>query len=210
LDFLFTKSMGPSLVLKTRVLRSEELYDADSNAEQTALSFLRQLRAERAEGHMYLVYVDHLIGPHSAVRSHKGLLYRCKDLAQLPHRRLEVDCGEGRTRLAVVVDISTALPTSCTHIVLNHLSGCVVITPHPLDYVGDLALRWIDRSDKSVLCIDYNAVAGDLELDDKLAVARYFVSDNGRPELLVIVAQRGVLQNALHRELASVTVARIG
>ena len=204
LGFLFTKSMNSSLVLKTRVFRSEKLYAEDLHAEHTALNYLHQLRVKCAEDHMFLVYVDSQIRAHSAVRSHKGLLYECRDLAQLPHRSLEVDCGDCRTRLAVVVDIGAPLPMSCAHIILNYLFACIVISPHPLEHIGNLALRWIERSDKSVRGIDYDALTADLEADDELGIVRYFVVDNGRPELLVVVAQRGVLQNKLHQALACV------
>lgn len=204
LAFLFTESMGPSLVLKTKILRSEESYDEDQDAQQTALNYILQIREECSEYHMYLVYTSSGIKQFSAVRSHKGLLYNCKDLALLPHERLEVDCGEGRTRLAVVIDLGAYQQESCVHMVLGYSYGCIVMSSHPLTYVSNLALRWIARSEKSVRGIDYSAVATDLESDDKLGAVRYFFADNGSPELLVAVAQRGILQSKLCQALAHV------
>ena len=204
LAFLFTESMGPSLALKTKILRSEESYDEDQDAQQTALNYILQIREECSEYHMYLVYTSSGINPLSAVRSHKGLLYKCKDLALLPHKRLEVDCGERRTRLAVVIDLGVYQQGACAHMVLSYSYGCIVVSPHSLEYISNLALRWIARSEKSVRGIDYSAVATDLVSDQKLGVVRYFVADNGSPELLVAVAQRGILQNKLWQALAHV------
>jgi hypothetical protein len=187
--FYFSGQLTPPLLAKLWRFRSDEQYDADEHAENTALTLVRRFASCVKTG-VYFIMTSDIERP-SLVRSKKGLLWNYDGLRQLPYTTFELNCSEGRTRLVAVVDLSRFEFESDAGPILNWGRGLIVFAPESLEHLKTYSKNWISTNINDVLGFDYDAVATSLCRNAGMAIMRYLPPSQSRLETIVIVGSDG-------------------
>ena len=102
--FFFDADVSGSLLLEKIELRSEQEYDADICAENTALKYIEKI-SKCFDGNVYLVTASQDVGSTNKMRLRKGALWTEKKLRNLESYSGEVEVGIGSTRLVSLVKL---------------------------------------------------------------------------------------------------------
>ena len=101
----------------------------DTDAELTALHAIAGLRDSCSAQSWFLVYAEPKIAVRRAFRSKRGLLVgERKILSELQHCTFEVECGENKTRLGVVINLGSFDFKSSNGVILNYIDACLIVT----------------------------------------------------------------------------------
>lgn len=184
--FLFDVDLISPLLLMKKTLRSEQAYDEDTNAEQTALGYLKYI-VECFAGSVFLIMVGQDVARSTNLRSKKGLLWKDKELRKLVVHDLEVEAGDGKTRLVSIINLDGFSYNHSPGFVLNWNRSFIVLTELDVGSLSGYIKGWVMKDQNTVFGLLYNNVAKDLVKLGTTAALRYFPADNGRSEAIAIL-----------------------
>lgn len=129
-----------------------------------------------------------------------------KVLSELQHCTFEVECGGSKTRLGVVLNLSSFDFKNSVGVILNYLDACFIVTSLNIQEVCKLAENWLEISESAVLGLNYARMAEDIRQGKNFAIVRYFYADNNKPEILIAVGQRNFLDLCVRRAVSKMIV----
>ena len=191
--FYFSGELASPVVAKLWQFRSETKYDRAECPEDGALDLIQQF-VNCTNTRAYLLLASY-IAANSAFRSKKGILWDYKELRQLRHLAFDCDCGNSKSRLVALVDLSEFGFDSSHRAILDWLNGMLVLCRNETECVREMVEGWISTDVHDVLAFDHDCVGKSLQQDPAIGVLRYFPSDNGRSEEVVVIANDGLVDD---------------
>lgn len=190
-DFYFSGKLCPPTVARMWHFRSENEYDAQERPENMAVTLIH--KCLRCIGRDAFLLLASDIGPASASRTRKGVLWDYKKLRQLPQRAFEIKCKSGETRLVALVDLAEFDFDSAHSALLNYGRSLIVFATHSLENLEELTKQWVSTDTKGVLAFDYEAVGESIQQNLIHGVLRYLPPSISRPETIVVVANANLV-----------------
>lgn len=200
--YYFCGNLAPPLVARVWHFRSEERYDAETQAKTVAMQLIRRA-IECVERRPYLLLTSG-VETESASRSRKGVLWDEGDLQLLPHLLFEVSCENGGSRLGAIVDLSQFGFDGASNAILNWGRALIVLSSEPIKSLPHLTEHWLSTDPRDVLAFDYDAVAASLREHRTTGILRYLPPSSSRPEGLVVVGDKNFVSQRVGECIESI------